>query len=70
MYNITNQESIYYNYILNKSENYQFYLSFCNYKSFDQYLTSAQKKRLNKNKFFYGKLESNIVQLYSNDDKK
>lgn len=63
LYNITNQKTIYYNYILNKSENYHFYLSFCEYKNLDKYLTPAQKKQLNEYKFFYGKLKSNIIQL-------
>lgn len=62
LYNITNQELIFYNYILKKTENYNLYLSLCDFSNFDKYLTSSQKKKLCKYKFFYSKLESNKIQ--------
>ncbi len=63
LYNITNQELIFYNYSLKHAENYNFYLSLCSYNDLDRYLTSSQKKKLSKYNFFYGKLESNKIQL-------
>ncbi|WP_223609550.1 hypothetical protein [Chryseobacterium sp. OSA05B] len=63
LYNITAQELIFYNYILEKSENYKFNLSLCEFKEIDRYLTSSQKYKLKKYKLFTKKLESNFVEL-------
>lgn len=63
LYNVTGQKLIFYNYLLEKSENYKFYLSMCEFGAIDKYLTSSQKNKLKKYKFFTGKLESNLVEL-------
>lgn len=63
IYNITNQELIFYSYNIKNIENYHFYVSLCEYTDFDKYLTSSQKKKLSKYKFFNSKLESNKIQL-------
>ncbi len=62
LYNITAQELIFYNYILEKTENYKLNLSLCEFE-FDKYLTSSQKKKLKKHKFFTGKIESNKIEI-------
>ncbi|MGE8555720.1 MAG: hypothetical protein ACN6OB_17515 [Chryseobacterium jejuense] len=61
--NITNQELIFYNYILEHSKKYKLYLTLCNFKEINKYLTSAQKSRLKDYNFFTNKLDSNIVEL-------
>lgn len=63
LHNVTNQELIFYNYILEKTSNYIFYLSLCNYKNINKYLTSSQNKKLKKYKLFTGSLESNKIEL-------
>lgn len=63
LYNITAQELIFYNYILEKSENYKLYVSLCEFKGIDKYLTFAQKEKLKKYKLFTDQLESNLIEL-------
>jgi len=63
LYNITNQELIFYNYVLDNSTNYKVYLSFCGFNDYEKYLTNTQKKKLKKYNFFTGKLESNKIEL-------
>jgi hypothetical protein len=63
LHNITNQELIFYSYNIKNIENYNFYVSLCEYNDLDKYLTSSQKKKLSKYKFFNSKLESNKIQL-------
>lgn len=66
LYNITNQELIFYSYSRKDTENYNFSLSLCSYYDLDKYLTSSQKKKFSKYIFFHGKLESNKIQLNNN----
>lgn len=61
--NITDQELIFYNYILDKTKSYKFYLSLCNYNQINKYLTSSQKIKLKKYKLFTGSIESNKIEL-------
>lgn len=63
LYNITNQELIFYSYNIKNIENYNFYLSLCEYTNLDKYLTTSQKEKLKKYKLFTGSLESNKIQL-------
>jgi len=60
--NITSQELIFYNYILEESENYELYLSLCDFDA-TKYLTRSQKRKFRSYKFFSGILESNKVKL-------
>lgn len=63
LYNITAQELIFYNYILEKSKKYKLYLSLCRGKNVNQYLTSVQKRKLKEYKIYSGTLESNSIQF-------
>ncbi|WBV60639.1 hypothetical protein PFY12_00640 [Chryseobacterium camelliae] len=63
LYNITNQELIFYNYILEKSLEYKISLSMCEFNGIDKYFTVAQKKKLKKYKLFSGEILSNKVEL-------
>lgn len=63
LHNITNQELIFYSYHIKNTENYNFYLSLCEYNDLDKYLTSSQKQKIKKYKLFTGSLESNKIQL-------
>ncbi len=62
-YNITNQELIFYNYILDKELKYKLSLSLCEFDELENYFTIDQKQKLKNYKLFKGSIQSNKIQL-------
>jgi len=63
LYNITNQELIFYNYILDKAMKYKLFMSLCEFDELESYFTLDQKQKLKEYKLFKGSIQSNKIQL-------
>jgi len=60
LHNITSQELLFYNYLLDQNEHYMVNLKYCNI-DINKYLTSDQKSKFKKYKIFSNELKSNFV---------